>query len=308
MNEEFLRSTFVKQTRVETPSGRTLAAAREAMRSVLRESREINPIFGALQGMMGDFNRVITRFGDFVQGPQPELEETDIKLSPFSYAKARILGAGALIRRGKIEYRVSEGLLAATHVGDEIITEQGRLALTPFANQDVLLEPGAHTKLEAVASNQGHTQFDMRILLGRAISSITKALHNDDVFLIRTPVANVQAHGTEFIAETISPTDSYFAVTEGVVAITMGEQEISLPAGMELKAVEGTTLEAQSIPDFNPGEIYLVKTGDSFASLAQQFNISLYRLSKVNPHITDPNLLTTGTMLLIPKSQINSIV
>ena len=308
MNEEFLRLTFGKHMWVETPSGRTLAAAQEAIRSVWRESCEINPIFGVLQGMMGSVNRVITHFCDFVRGPQPELEEMEIKLSPFSYAKVCILGVGALIRHGKIEYRVSEGVLAVTHIGDEIITEQGRLALTPFANQDVLLEPGAHTKLEAVASNQGHTQFDMRILLGRAISSITKALHNDDVFLIRTPVANVQAHGTEFIAETISPTDSYFAVTEGVVAIKMGEQEISLLAGMELRAVEGTTLEAQSIPDFNPGEIYLVKTGDSFASLAQQFNISLYPLSKVNPHIADPNLLTTVTMLLIPKFQINSIV
>lgn len=305
MNEEFLRNAFARQTQVEAPSGRTLNTAREAMRSVLRETRTTHPVWGALQEMVYDVNRVLSRFGDFVQGPAPESEEAEIKLSPFAYVKARILGAGAIIRRGKMDYRVREGYLAATHAGDEIITEQGQINLTPFTHQDVLFAPGAHAKIEDVGQTQGNTQFDLRIMLGRAVSSITKSLNQDDLFLVRTPTAQVQAHGTEFVADVISPTDSYVAVTEGVVAVTMGEQEISLPAGMELHAVEGETLEAQAIPDFTPGEIYLAKAGDTFASLVKQFNVNLYRLSKANPHISDPNGLMPGTMLLIPKSQLN---
>ncbi|MCW1969507.1 MAG: FecR domain-containing protein [Anaerolineae bacterium] len=305
MNEEFLRNTFAKQTQAEAPSGRALNVAREAMRNVLRETRATHPVVGALQEMVYDVNRVLSRFGDFIQGPTPEPEEPEIKLSPFAYAKARILSAGAIIRRGKVDYRVREGYLAATHAGDEIITEQGQLNLTPFAHQDVLIASGAHAKIEAVAQTQGNTQFDLRIVLGRAVSSITKSLGQDDLFLVRMPTAQVQAHGTEFVADVISPTDSYVAVTEGVVAVKMGEQEISLPAGMELHAVEGEKLEAQAIPDFSPGEVYLAKAGDTFAGLIRQFNVNSYRMSKANPHITDPNSLLPGTMLLIPKSQLN---
>ena len=45
---------------------------------------------------------------------------------------------------------------------------------------------------------------------------------------------------------------------------------------------------------------YVVHQGDTLSGLAQSFGVSLSALEAANPRITDPNLIFSGQVILIP--------
>lgn len=45
---------------------------------------------------------------------------------------------------------------------------------------------------------------------------------------------------------------------------------------------------------------YTVQAGDNLVEIAERFNITVTALRQANPHVTNPNYITVGTVLVIP--------
>jgi LysM repeat protein len=45
---------------------------------------------------------------------------------------------------------------------------------------------------------------------------------------------------------------------------------------------------------------YTVQPGDNLVDIAQRFGVTIAALRQANPHITNPNYITVGTVLVIP--------
>jgi hypothetical protein len=304
MNETTLQQAFSKQTRTESLSDQAFQKTRASLRNALQEARNTSPFWQAFQSFSTDVGETIQQFNEYLLGNSGDVGAEEIKLSPLAYAKAHIIKGVGLIRRGAIEYRIAQGSIAAAHPGDELIADKDtQLNVVPFKDQEVLIESGAQTQLLTSTRANGNTLFNLRVKMGRTIATINKTLGEHDLFALATPTAVARAHGTEFITEVISETQTFFAVTEGEIGVKMGDQEVALPAGQSLKAVEGEALVPQPIPNYAPGEIYMTQLGDTFADLEVKFGANGYRLRKLNPHITNPNAIPVGTLLLLPKAQ-----
>lgn len=56
-------------------------------------------------------------------------------------------------------------------------------------------------------------------------------------------------------------------------------------------------------PECPGGTIYTVKAGDTIFSVAQAHGVSVERLLRANPQVTNPNLILVGQKLCIPKRE-----
>ena len=66
-----------------------------------------------------------------------------------------------------------------------------------------------------------------------------------------------------------------------------------LHAGLLLKIPQGTTSKI-------PNKIYTIKTGETLASIAQQFNITTGDIIAVNPNLQKSDLITVGQIIKLP--------
>lgn len=66
-----------------------------------------------------------------------------------------------------------------------------------------------------------------------------------------------------------------------------------LHAGQQLKIPQATTSKV-------PNKIYTIKSGDTLASIAKQFNITVTDIVAVNPNLQNSDLITVGQVIKLP--------
>lgn len=96
------------------------------------------------------------------------------------------------------------------------------------------------------------------------------------------------------------------------------EEEVSLPRSSEVdKLLHGGEISASlyngemypsSSYSLNEKELYIVKSGDTFYTIAASFKLSLLQLREWNKHITDINNLKVGTKLAITRRGVETFL
>ncbi|MCA9935767.1 MAG: FecR domain-containing protein, partial [Anaerolineales bacterium] len=81
------------------------------------------------------------------------------------------------------------------------------------------------------------------------LNRIMHLLGPNDKFDVRTPSSTASVRGTVFTVEVLSNTSSYFAVEEGIVQVTMGDEVVDVPAGFAVTAVTNQPLDLQPVED-----------------------------------------------------------
>ena len=108
--------------------------------------------------------------------------------------------------------------------------------------------------------------------------------------------------------ETVTETVTLHMETETVTASPApGEAQPSEPAAepeVEIEPSAQAQIETDVVSGrhayLSSGDSYAVVQGDSLARIAQRAGVSLGALIDANPDITDPNLIHTGNIVVIP--------
>ncbi len=174
---------------------------------------------------------------------------------------------------------------------------------------------------------------------GRTLTRVDQAPLRGGRLEMETAAISIQARDTLFQCDAPNKDQSYVAVFEGLVRVTMGEQNIELKAGQAVDARLGGTLTAiaaPAAPSINatlapapvgktptlterektlfPGVVtptrpedryhqYTVQPGDTLYSIARQFGVSPEAIMEANRQtLRNPDMLRVGQQLRIPKS------
>ncbi len=78
--------------------------------------------------------------------------------------------------------------------------------------------------------------------------------------------------------------------------------------GQHVKVYVGTTPPPSTTPPPASGQVYYVKKGDTLRSIASRLSTTTEELLKVNPKITNPNLIYVGQAINIPAGVSSYIV
>ena len=78
--------------------------------------------------------------------------------------------------------------------------------------------------------------------------------------------------------------------------------------GQHVKVYVGTTPPPPTTPPPASGQVYYVKKGDTLRSIASRLSTTTEELLKVNPKITNPNLIYVGQAINIPAGASSYIV
>ena len=171
--------------------------------------------------------------------------------------------ATLVVSAGQVVVNQSGGALFATaaetavSAGDVITVQEGdtiRLAETAAAQlrlndgSTIDLSGGTILSIAELVSDNVSYRARFSLLTGRTLSQVVRLLRPNDSFEIKTPSSTASVRGTRFTVEVISNEESYYAVEEGVVQVTMADQAVDVVAGFAVTAVLGQPLQVE------PGE------------------------------------------------------
>jgi hypothetical protein len=171
--------------------------------------------------------------------------------------------ATLVVSAGQVVVNQSGGALFATatetavSAGDVITVQEGdtiRLAETAAAKlrlndgSTIDLAGGTILSIAELVSDNVSYRARFSLLTGRTLSQVVRLLRPNDSFEIKTPSSTASVRGTRFTVEVISNEESYYAVEEGVVQVTMADQAVDVAAGFAVTAVVGQPLQVE------PGE------------------------------------------------------
>ncbi|MCB0130949.1 MAG: FecR domain-containing protein [Caldilineaceae bacterium] len=139
------------------------------------------------------------------------------------------------------------GAVADMQGGDELTTLNGTARIDYFANQSTFLQPGSRLELMDVSDVSGGTRVVVMLHIGSSRHLISEPLGANDLFEVRTPSSIASAVGTDFLVDARSKSESYYAVSEGVVLVEMDDARIAVVAGEQLTAVTGAALQAEAM-------------------------------------------------------------
>jgi|GEM_PF-1230511 len=148
------------------------------------------------------------------------------------------------------QIEVAGGDIITVRAGDQVsmgADASGQLRLLDGSTVD-LLEDTQVTITELQSTDQA-TRFRLDVLAGSTYQRVQRLLGAGDMFQISTPSSTASVRGTAFAVEVISPEASYFAVDEGVVAVSLGDQIVEVQAGQEVTAMAGQPLEVREKRD-----------------------------------------------------------
>jgi len=144
------------------------------------------------------------------------------------------------------ETAVSAGEAVTVRKGDTIQlaeTASAQLRLTDGSTID--LSGGTTLAVSELVNNNLSYRARFSLLAGRTLSHVVHLLRPDDSFEIKTPSSTASVRGTKFTVEVINAESTYYAVEEGVVQVTMGDQAVDVAAGYEVTAVIGQPLQIE---------------------------------------------------------------
>ena len=296
-----------RHAREALPEG-ALTRALASVHSALAAQRARNPFERAV-------NTLARRLGlgrDAAPIPRNETVDPGPLAAPVSYARALVRGGQALFRRGSLQAAAGHGQFVATVSGDTVLTQDSNVVIGLHQGQTTQLYPSTRAVLTQFLQGAAGRLVEFRLGIGRALATINDPLVSGDYFSVATPGAAATARGTEFIAEALSDTESYFATLQGTIAVQMGDQQVELRAGQEVQAVQGAVLAPQPIPGFAPAppaprakppsdvRIYFSRAGDSLYTIAIRFGVSVAALVRANPALALSPQMQRGIAIIVP--------
>ena len=162
-------------------------------------------------------------------------------------ATAAVSGGDAtvLIRHTSRFRTQHDGDLLKLRQGDRVLTAGGSVQLRHFPEHLTVIEPGADVEVTQLDEANGGLQLALTVYDGLVRSTLDAPLQPGDQYVIYTPGVTVAAVGTDFIVETISEQETLVTTLEGRVAVTMGDQTVTVGPGQEVDAVTGQALAVQ---------------------------------------------------------------
>lgn len=133
--------------------------------------------------------------------------------------------------------------------GSDTIEVLSDAAAVLYLFEGSTVELSANTQLELTefADNGSDQQIYMTLLNGRILNRVTKLLGVDDAYQVRTPSSTASVRGTIFSVEVLDQLSSQIVVTEGIVAVSLGNEMAEVQAGEMVTAVTGQPLNVQPI-------------------------------------------------------------
>ncbi|MAU02122.1 MAG: hypothetical protein CL608_33715 [Anaerolineaceae bacterium] len=139
---------------------------------------------------------------------------------------------------------VSAGEAVTVREGDTIqLAETAAAQLRLKDGSTIDLAGGTTLSISELVSNELSYRARFSLLTGRALSQVVRLLRPNDSFEIKTPSSTASVRGTRFTVEVISSEETYFAVEEGIVQVTMADQAVDVTAGFAVTAVIGQPLQ-----------------------------------------------------------------
>ncbi len=162
-------------------------------------------------------------------------------------ATAAVSGGDAtVLTRHTSRFRVQhDGDLLKLRQGDRVLTADGSVQLSHFPAHVTVIEPGADVEVTQLDDAGGGLQLALTVYDGAVRSTLDAPLGPGDQYVVYTPGVMVAAVGTDFAVETISEQETLVTTFAGHVAVTMGEQTVTVGPGEEVDAVAGRPLEVQ---------------------------------------------------------------
>ncbi|HRQ41202.1 MAG TPA: FecR family protein [Chloroflexota bacterium] len=157
---------------------------------------------------------------------------------------------------------VAAGSILTVNQGDRITIPDGSAAqLSLYDGSIVEIAGGSTLELSELVTNDKTYRVQLSLAAGRTLNRVVKLLGTDDKFEVRTPSSTASVRGTVFTVAVISNTESYIAVDEGIVRVTMGGDFIDVHPGEAVTAVVGQPLTIMGHVPGAPGN----NTGDPAA-------------------------------------------
>ncbi len=164
-------------------------------------------------------------------------------------------GTMFLIVPRQTQTTVAAGSILTVNQGDRItLPDDSAAQLSLYDGTFVDIAGGSNLELSELVTNDKTYRVQLSLAAGRTLNRVVKLLGADDKFEVRTPSSTASVRGTIFTVAVISNTESYYAVDEGIVRVTMGGEFIDVHPGQAVMAVVGQplTLMAQT-PDNQTG-------------------------------------------------------
>jgi hypothetical protein len=162
-------------------------------------------------------------------------------------ATAAVSGGDAtVLTRHTSRFRIQhDGDLLKLRQGDRVLTADGSVQLSHFPDHLTVIEPGADVEVTQLDDAGGGQQLALTVHDGAVRSTLEAPLQPGDQYVIYTPGVMVAAAGTDFAVETISERETLVTTFAGRVAVTMGEQTVTVGPGQEVDAITGKALKVQ---------------------------------------------------------------
>jgi hypothetical protein len=117
--------------------------------------------------------------------------------------------------------------------------------LTHFPDHVTVIEPGAYVELTTLDDADGGLQLALMVHDGLVHSTLGAPLRAGDRYTVHTPVVAVSAVGTDFTVEAVTEEETLVTAFTGRVAVTMGDQTVTLGPGEAVDAIAGQALAVQ---------------------------------------------------------------
>ena len=164
---------------------------------------------------------------------------------PLTVTAAVTGGDATVLTRHTSRFRIQhDGDLLKLRQGDRVLTADGSVQLSHFPAHITVIEPGADVEVTQI-DDAGGVQLALTVYDGAVRSTLDAPLQPGDQYVVYTPGVTVAAVGTDFAVETISEQETLVTTFAGRVAVTMGEQTVTVGPGEEVDAVAGQPLEVQ---------------------------------------------------------------
>ncbi|GIK55106.1 MAG: hypothetical protein BroJett015_07690 [Chloroflexota bacterium] len=138
---------------------------------------------------------------------------------------------------------VAAGSILTVNQGDRItLPDDSAAQLSLYDGTIVDIAGGSNLELSELVTNDKTYRVQLSLAAGRTLNRVVKLLGADDKFEVRTPSSTASVRGTIFTVAVISNTESYYAVDEGIVRVTMGGEFIDVHPGQAVMAVVGQPL------------------------------------------------------------------
>lgn len=154
----------------------------------------------------------------------------------------------SLADAGQTELQMGQAL--SLQRGDRVLTGTGARAKLTFPGGETT-EIGSNTDLQILELHETSVSRTLVVVLalqqGSTLTRIRHMLLQGMRFEIETPAASVGARGTVFRCDVLGQAQSYVAVYEGVVSVSMGESHTEVGPGQGLDIRLGQPLQTFAV-------------------------------------------------------------